>query len=356
MDVTTQTTAVGWSYSSTGPLSRERLGEILGGWQAVEVKVARSFPECRGLAREQLEDLYQDTALALLSRPYASETHLRNALRQGIKHRALNLHRDQRRRGQILAEHASSIYRLAEGQEARRQPEHATLLNEDRQLVLGFLAELDPLERKIFECSAAGLRYRAIASRLSLPVNEARRTMRAVERKRSRRQARLEARDALAGEGERTHGRLAVGPWALLAVYVKPPRSWLFGTGASAKAAAVAASAAVIAAGAVRAVQRGNPTPAPARVPSLARGGVASAPVSRTAGASKHRAPRSSARPVLVARRKASARSLTVPRPRPRVPGGFSPNRIAAGTGGEPQAASASSVAQAEFGIESRRR
>ena len=49
----------------------------------------RSFPECRGLSTEQLEDIYQETALALLRRPYDSEEHLRNALRTGLKHRAL---------------------------------------------------------------------------------------------------------------------------------------------------------------------------------------------------------------------------------------------------------------------------
>jgi RNA polymerase sigma factor (sigma-70 family) len=359
MDVTTQTTAVGWSYSSTGPLSRERLGEILGGWQAVEVTLARGFPECRGLAREQLEDLYQDTALALLSRPYASETHLRNALRQGIKHRALNLHRNERRRGQILAEHAPSIHRHAEGQDAHRQPEQAALLNEDRQLVLGFLAELDPLEREIFECSAEGLRYRAIATRLSLPVNEARRTMRAVERKRSSYQARFGPRDTLVNERERAHGRLAVGPWALLAVYVKPLRSWLFGTGATAKAAAVAASVAVIAAGTVRAIHDVKPSPAPIRAPTLGPRGVAAhsdGPATRPTAGSARRGSRPSAFSFTAQRSWGSVQRLRAsPSQAPIAVAGGS-QRSVAGAGTEVQGVRAATSAQTEFGIESQAR
>jgi hypothetical protein len=74
-----------------------------------EPRIARAFAECRGLTTEQLEDLYQETAVAMLRRPYGSEEHLRNALRHGIKHRALNMHRDTRRRAQILAQSAPSM-------------------------------------------------------------------------------------------------------------------------------------------------------------------------------------------------------------------------------------------------------
>src|SRR5450759_1757780 len=61
-------------------------GVLLGEWQQVELRIARAFAECRGLSTEQLEDLYQETVLALLPRRYESEEHLRNALRAGLKH------------------------------------------------------------------------------------------------------------------------------------------------------------------------------------------------------------------------------------------------------------------------------
>jgi RNA polymerase sigma factor (sigma-70 family) len=175
------TTGVG---GRPGVLGFDRLAQLLGGWQARELHTARTFPECRGLSAAQLEDLYQETALALLSRPYASEEHLRNALRHGIRHRALNMHRDQRRRSQILAEHAPAMHRTAEA--SQTQPEDAALAQQDRLIAKEFLAELDPLERQVFALTAEGLRYRAIATALRIPVNEARTAARSCERKRAR--------------------------------------------------------------------------------------------------------------------------------------------------------------------------
>ena len=251
MDVNTQTR--GPSTPGVGGLARRDIGQILGAWQTFEVRVARGFPECRGLATEQLEDLYQETAIALLSRPYASEAHLRNALRQGIKHRALNLHRDQRRRGQILAEHAPSMHRLAEGQASDAQPETAAMHNEDRQVALGFLAELDPFEQQVFQLTAEGLKYRAIASRLGLPTNLARQAARRVERKRA-----AFAADASPADAGR-HGWLGLLPFPFLTTQAGTMRRWLFGSTASGKAAAVTASAIVLIAGAVRASEQPLP-------------------------------------------------------------------------------------------------
>src|ERR1019366_5090386 len=101
------------------PFGSERVGQILGEWQGRELRVARGFVECRGLSKEQLEDIYQETTLALYSRPYDSEEHLRNALRDGIKKRALRLHRDEHRHGQIRARSAPGLRLMAETREER---------------------------------------------------------------------------------------------------------------------------------------------------------------------------------------------------------------------------------------------
>jgi RNA polymerase sigma factor (sigma-70 family) len=162
------------------------IGEVLGEWQRTELRIARGFAECRGLSTEQLEDIYQETALALLSRPYGSEEHLRNALRHGIKHRALNMHRDTRRRAQILAQSAPTMQRIAESRESQAGPEEAALAEQDRLIVREFLTELDELEQRVFWLIADGMRYRAIASALQIPVNEARNASRSCERKRER--------------------------------------------------------------------------------------------------------------------------------------------------------------------------
>ncbi len=167
-------------------LSGAPVGVALGAWQAAELRLARSFPECRGLPAEQLEDLYQDTALALLGRTFHSEEHLRNALRWGIKHRALHQHRDQRRRSEILGQHAPEIQLAAQQRQHGHSPEDAAVLDGDRVIVSEFLAELDQLERRIFWLTAEGLRYRSIAPILGLPVNQARKAARSCERKRER--------------------------------------------------------------------------------------------------------------------------------------------------------------------------
>jgi DNA-directed RNA polymerase specialized sigma24 family protein len=142
--------------------------------------------ECRGLSKEQLEDIYQETTLALYSRPYDSEEHLRNALRDGIKKRALRLHRDEQRHGQIRARSAPGLRLMAETREEQTAPEPAVLAKEDRLIALEFKTELDEDEQRVFAWLVEGLQYRAVASVLNIPVNEARNTARSCERKRER--------------------------------------------------------------------------------------------------------------------------------------------------------------------------
>jgi DNA-directed RNA polymerase specialized sigma24 family protein len=168
---------------SFGP---QRVGEILGEWQQVELRIARGFAECRDLSTEQLEDIYQETALALYRRPYVSEEHLRNALRAGIKQRALRLHRDERRHHQILVRSAPGLRVMAEAQEGQRAPEPAVIADEDRSIAREFLTELTEAERRVFGWLVEGLQYRAIASAENIPINEARNLARVCARKRER--------------------------------------------------------------------------------------------------------------------------------------------------------------------------
>lgn len=168
------------------PFDAQRVWEILGEWQKVELRIARGFAECRGLNEAQLEDIYQNTALALYRRPYVGEEHLRNALRDGIKRRALRAHRDERRHSEILARNAPSFHRVAEAQEGQSAPEPSVLAHEDRLIAGEFLTELSEPERRVFGGLVEGLAYRAIATALDIPVNEARNTARVCERKRER--------------------------------------------------------------------------------------------------------------------------------------------------------------------------
>jgi DNA-directed RNA polymerase specialized sigma24 family protein len=111
---------------------------------------------------------------------------LRNALRLGIRHRALHLHRDRRRRAEILSENAQAILRVAEGTQRLAWPEEAALRAADGSIVSNFASELNDLERRVFALTGDGMRYRAIAVRLGIPVNDARQAYRSYERKRQR--------------------------------------------------------------------------------------------------------------------------------------------------------------------------
>jgi RNA polymerase sigma factor (sigma-70 family) len=167
-------------------LTVERIGQCLGEWQARELRVARGFRECRGLNTAQLEDIYQEAIFPLLGGRYWNEEHLCNALRDGIKKRALNMHRDERRRREILSENAPDLYLTALAREEQNTPELAALAQQDRSTVLKFFHTLGSDERCVFWLTADGMKYRAIAPELDMDVNKARRVSRSCEYKRER--------------------------------------------------------------------------------------------------------------------------------------------------------------------------
>lgn len=167
-------------------LAPEQIAQILGAHQQRELLVARGFSECRGLRPDQLEDLYQETTLALLHRPYRDEKHLRDALRRGIKQRALNLYRDERRHQEILASNAPGLHALERARSGENDPEQVALARQDRLIITEFLTELTPQERRVFCLSTEGMRYNRIAKILGIPVNEARNSVTSCERKRER--------------------------------------------------------------------------------------------------------------------------------------------------------------------------
>jgi DNA-directed RNA polymerase specialized sigma24 family protein len=169
--------------AGTGPgLAPEHVGEVLGRWQRPELRIARGFGECKGLTTQELEDIYQDTVEVLLARRHTSELHLRNALRDGLKYRALNFHRDESNRAEILAENIPA-FDVPERTD-HDSTERAALIREDRLVVTEFLTELSQLEQRVFWLMAEGMKYRLIAKVLSIETNAARNAARSCERKR----------------------------------------------------------------------------------------------------------------------------------------------------------------------------
>jgi len=167
-------------------LEPEQIAAILGERRLTDLRIAEGFSECRGLSPQQVEDLYQATTLALLHRPHRDEKHLWRALHRGIKQRALNLHRDQRSRDQILAKNAAAIHALASARSDQQSPEQIALARQDRLLITEFLAELTPVERRVFWLVTEGMGYNRIAREEGMSVPEARSAVAACERKRER--------------------------------------------------------------------------------------------------------------------------------------------------------------------------
>jgi DNA-directed RNA polymerase specialized sigma24 family protein len=184
-------TALAFVVGSGPGLSAERVGELLGRWQRAELRIARGFGECRGLATPELEDIYQDTVVVLLKRRYANELHLRNALREELKYGSLHFHEREGRRAEIRSETMPSIHALE--LESQDETERAALIRQDRLVVIEFFAELTPLEQSVFWLLAEGMKYRQIAKVLNLEGKDARKAERSCEKKRERFQILYEA-------------------------------------------------------------------------------------------------------------------------------------------------------------------
>jgi len=162
------------------------VGDLLGRWQRRELRRAARFGECGGLTREDLEDLYQDSVLVLLGREFESEEHLRWALHEALKHRALNTHRNRTRRAHITEYAQSGERALERAGEVEQASDWPVLAQQDEFIVREFLAELTEQEGHVFRLLADGHGWRGAADALGAPRNEIRAAARSCERKRER--------------------------------------------------------------------------------------------------------------------------------------------------------------------------
>lgn len=169
-------------------LEVSEVAELLVRWRARELRLARRFRECGGASPAEIEDIYDAIAgnLVLEDRSFDSPEHLRSALRVGIRLRALRLHRDRATRTRIVQNATPNMLGEQSERSWRTDPQRALLAHEDDLIIGEFLAELSPLERRVFALVAEGHSWRAIATRLDLPEPKARALTRSCERKRER--------------------------------------------------------------------------------------------------------------------------------------------------------------------------
>lgn len=144
--------------------------EVLCEHRRRELELATSYRECAGLTEEQLEELFQETALALLDRRFENTEHLLRAFRSGIKKRALNHHRDKRSRRATLIRHAPTLNPSSPLD--TNDPERRVLALEERCMIEEFIRELNPAERRLLVLLAEGVSTRRLATTLGVSSDQ----------------------------------------------------------------------------------------------------------------------------------------------------------------------------------------
>jgi RNA polymerase sigma factor (sigma-70 family) len=157
--------------------------EILCEHRQRELDLACSYRACAGLTREELEELFQVTALELLDRGYEDELHLLRAFRSGLKYRALNHHRDERGRRAILTRHAISI-QSNHSNSVDEEPERQALAREERYVIEEFVRGLNPAEQRLLWLISEGVSTRRLAKALGVSAEQLYATKVSYERKR----------------------------------------------------------------------------------------------------------------------------------------------------------------------------
>jgi DNA-directed RNA polymerase specialized sigma24 family protein len=153
-------------------------------WRDAEITVAQG--KFSRLSRQDLEDIYDDTADVLRKRPHKDEEHLQRALRVGVRLRGLRMIRDRNTRERVLADAALGLVAEAEARAWSAQPEQALIAQEEGLIISEFVAELTPEECQVFVLIAKGQSWRAIATSLGIDEKVSRNLTQECENKRKR--------------------------------------------------------------------------------------------------------------------------------------------------------------------------
>jgi DNA-directed RNA polymerase specialized sigma24 family protein len=164
-----------------GGLDVSRVAELLDAWRTGELE--RFTQEWRTLSYAELEDLYSETTIPLLARPYRNEGKLRIALREGMQYRALTAYNAALRHREIIAESEQGMSALLSARSAEETPEKLALARQDELLLNELVRELTPFQRQVFEYASRGQKYKKIATTLGVPAAQARSATRACQSK-----------------------------------------------------------------------------------------------------------------------------------------------------------------------------
>src|SRR4051794_18014058 len=134
----------------------------------------------RGASPAECEDQFQDVALVLWSRQFASEEHLRRALWTGLGFRARDFWKAARRRELPVGDFFEEVL----GDDQTERVEDAAVTAADRRCVDDCLSELDPRERAVYRLvKGEEFSRRRVAKRLGLGESDVLRALYSAERK-----------------------------------------------------------------------------------------------------------------------------------------------------------------------------
>jgi RNA polymerase sigma factor (sigma-70 family) len=158
----------------------DRIAALLDGWRPQVLREMGRRRLWRGADAAELEDQFQDVALVLCGRDFASEEHLRRALWTGLGFRAKDFWKAARRREIPVGE----FFEETLGDDRLQAVEDAAATAADRRYVDDCLSELDPRERSVYKLAKGEqLSRRRVAKTLRLSEAEVLRVLYRAQRK-----------------------------------------------------------------------------------------------------------------------------------------------------------------------------
>jgi RNA polymerase sigma factor (sigma-70 family) len=158
----------------------QRIAAILERWRPEVLREMERTRLWHGANRADLEDQFQDVALVLCARTYASESHLKKALWMGLGFRARDHWKAARRRELPVGEFFEGIL----GDDRLDAVEDAAAAAADSRQVDDCLAELDELERTVYKLAKGeGLSRRKVAKAAGLSEADVLRALYSAQRK-----------------------------------------------------------------------------------------------------------------------------------------------------------------------------
>src|SRR3954447_18853810 len=163
-----------------GQYTPDYVAALLERWRPTVLREMARRQLWRGASADECEDQFQDVALVLWSRQFASKEHLRRALWTGLGFRARDFWKSARRRELPVGEFFEDVV----GDESTERVEDAAVTAADARCVDDCLSELDPRERAVYRLVMGDeLSRRRVAKRLGLGESDVLRALYSAQRK-----------------------------------------------------------------------------------------------------------------------------------------------------------------------------